>query len=296
MDLHSFVASLITGITYGSIYGLFAMAIVLLYRTNHLFNFAQTETTTFLVIIMFFLLKKMPLWPALGLSLVISFFLGCILHVSVIRVIIERKNVVKTNLDVITIGMFYIFNSASLYFFGDEPEPFPSLWPTGSVDIFTVSVPYGHLAVLGCCIVIGVSIMLFFKYTRLGLVLEAVAENLEAARLRGVRTSNVLAISWGITFALSAFCGIILAPALFLSSSMLVPVFSYALISIIIGGLESPFGALIGGIIVGLAESFATAWPPLGSQLKFVAVLAVLLLVLIVRPRGLWGRFEQRRV
>jgi branched-chain amino acid transport system permease protein len=148
---------------------------------------------------------------------------------------------------------------------------------------------------MACSLLTILVITLFFNFTRLGLTLEAIAENNRAARLRGVRTSNYLAISWGITFLLSTLCAVLLAPTLFLTATMLTHVFAYALMAVAIGGLESPLGALVGGIIIGVAENLASNWPVIGSDLKFVAVTCILLTVLIFRPRGIWGRLEQRR-
>lgn len=295
MNTIEIAENIISGVSFGTIYGLLAMSIVLLYRTNHLFNVAQTEIATFTVVFMFFLLKKMTYGPALVATLIFSFVLGIVLHVGVMRVITERKYFQKTSASVITIGLFSIFNSLSFYFFGDEPEPFPAMWPQKSISMFDVSIQYGELCIAACAVLTIIGITLFFKFTNLGLTLEAIAENNEAARLRGVRTSNYLAISWGITFVLSTLCAVFLAPSLFLTATMLTHVFSYALMAVVIGGLESPFGALIGGIAIGVVENLASNWPLIGSELKFVAVNVMLVAILIVRPRGLWGRLEQRR-
>lgn len=296
MEFQQILSNIVSGVAYGSVYGLIGMAIVLLYRTNHLFNFAQTELATFSVVIMFFLMKKVPYWQALPLALIIAFFMGSLLHISFVRIISERRNVNRNNLSVITIGLFSIFNSMSFYFFGDEPEPFPAMLKRTSFEVLGVNVQKEHILIFGTSLTIAILITLFFKFTKLGLTLEAIAENIEGARLRGVRASNQLAIAWGITTAVGALAGVLLAPTLFLSANMLILVFSYALISVVIGGLESPFGALVGGIIIGVAENFASSWPVLGPDLKFLAAMFILTFVLLFRPRGLWGRQEQRRV
>jgi branched-chain amino acid transport system permease protein len=290
-----FAENILSGITFGTVYGLLGMSIVLLYRTNHLFNMAQTEIATFTVITMFFLLKKMSYGPAFAATLVISFFLGMFLHIGVMRIITERKNVQKTSATVITIGLFSIFNAMSFYFFGEEPEPFPALWPSKSISMFEISIQYGEIVMVICAILTIIAIMAFFRFTKLGLALEAIAENESAARLRGVRTSNYLAVSWGITFVLSAICAIFLAPTLFLTPIMLTHVFAYSLMAVGIGGLESPFGAMVGGILIGVVENLSSNWAVVGSDLKFVAVNLTLVMILIVRPRGIWGRREQRR-
>lgn len=295
MSLQEILENIASGITYGTIYGLLGMSIVLLYRTNHLFNLAQTEIATFTVIFMFFLLKKMPYAAAFGLTLLCSFILGALLHIGVMRVITERKRAEKTGAGVIAIGLFSIFNSLSFYFFGDDPEPFPAPWPAKAISIFNVNIQYGEICIVACSLLMILLITVFFNFTNLGLTLEAIAENNSAARLRGVRTSNYLAVSWGITFLLSTLCAIFLAPTLFLTATMLTNIFAYALMAVVIGGLESPLGALVGGITIGVVENLASNWPVIGSGLKFVSVSFMLLVVLIIRPRGIWGRLEQRR-
>lgn len=288
---------IVSGVTYGSVYGLFAMAIVILYRTNHIFNFALTEISTFCVIIMYFLLRHMGYFPAFGLALLFSFLLGCGLHLSVLRIATERKQFLTSSIVVITIGLSFLFNAMSNFELGDEPVRFPS--PINSEQTFSIlgiAVQSDQIVILLLALLSIGAVRFFFARTKMGLVLEAIAENTDAARLRGVRASNFLALSWGITSLMGTFVGAILAPLFYLYPAMLMNMMSYSLIAVVIGGLESPFGALVGGVIVGCVESFAGEIPFVGSDLKFIAVLGVLVLTLIVRPRGLWGRAEQRRV
>jgi branched-chain amino acid transport system permease protein len=288
-------AQIISGIAYGSIYGLFALSIVFLFRANRLFNLASTELATFFVVCMFFLLKHMSYFPAFALTVVFSFVAGCCLHFGLMRIVTERKNALHSNETVITIGLFIILNSLSAFFFSDEPKKFPTPFSESLVSLGGIKVPSHSFLILGISLVIAFSFFLFLHKTRLGLIMEATAQNTMSARLRGIKTSNMLALAWGIATAISVISGVLIAPVLFLSPGMLSQVFSYALIAVVIGGLESPFGAIVGGILVGVVENLATDIGFIGSELKFMAVFFLLLVVLVVKPRGLWGREELRR-
>jgi len=289
------IAQIFSGIAYGSIYGLFALSIVFLYRANRLFNLAATELATFFTICMFLLLKHMSYLPAFLITVVLAFFGGIFLHFGLMRIVTERKNVLHSNETVITIGIFTILNSFSSLL-SEEPERFPTPFAQSLVEIWGVNVPFHSFVILGFAILIVLILFIFLRFTKMGLIIEATAENIVGARLRGIKTSNVLAIAWGMTTAVSVVAGILIAPVLFVSPFMLTQVFAYALIAVVIGGLESPFGAVVGGILVGVVENLSTNIGFIGSELKFISVFVLLLVVLIVKPRGLWGREEHRRV
>jgi branched-chain amino acid transport system permease protein len=196
----------------------------------------------------------------------------------------------------ITIAFFSIANSISGYVLGDEQQPFPSPFGTDSINIAGVGISYLSIGLIVIALSIVILIYLGFKFTRIGLLFEAIAQNTVAARLRGIHASNLLSFAWGISVLMSAISGILLAPTLFLSPSMLTGIYVYALIAVVIGGLESPFGAFLGGIIVGVCENLATNISFIGSGLKFTSVFVLLVIVLIIRPRGIWGRDEGRKV
>ena len=296
MDYNFFLARIISGLAYGSIYGFFALSMVVLFRSNRLFNIALTEIATLVVITMFFLLRKVSY--ALGISSVLvgAGLLGLFLHFSIMRVITSRRNSMHSNELIVTIGLFSIFNSLSAYIFGDEPERFPAPFGNKLVSIFSVQAGIHSILifVVGC--LLALLIHCFFNFSKIGITLEAISENATAARLRGINVSNYLSIAWALTVILASLGGILVAPLMFVSPSMLVYVFSYSLIAVAIGGLESTFGALLSGLLIGVTESLASMTPFVGSELKLAAVFALLIAVLIIRPRGIWGRKEQRRV
>lgn len=295
-DLVFYLSQVFDGIAYGSIYGIFALSIVILYRSNKLFNLALTEMATLCAIGMFFLLKYFSFGIALTLTLIFSFMAGSILHLLIMRFLTERQNKNHSGQTIITIGFFSVFNSLSSYIFGDEPQPFPTPFGSENFSILGVNITYLSLGILAVtCGLVGL-IYAAFKFTKIGLIFEAVAENEQAAKLRGIHVSNVLAIAWGLTLMAGATGAVLIAPALYLSPSMLTSIFAYALIAVVVGGLESPLGAFLGGILVGIIENLSSNIQFIGAELKFVVVVLVLIIILIFKPRGMWGRKEGRKI
>lgn len=295
-DLNYYLSQLIDGIAYGSVYGILALSIVLLYRANKLFNFAQTEIAMLFVCGAASLLSSLSFYLVIALLIILSFLGGGLLHFGVMRFVTERRHVSKIHESVITIGLFTFFNSLNTYLFGDDPRPFPSAFGNETFQIKGISFAWNQVGILAVTMLMILTIGLFFKFSRIGMTFEAVAENIEAAKLRGIRASNILAFSWAFAIMTSAVGGILIAPVLFVTPNMLVSIYAYSLIAVVIGGIESPFGALVGGLIVGVVENLSSNASFIGADLKFVAVSALLLVILLVRPRGLWGRTEGRRV
>lgn len=296
MDVTFFVANIISGLANGSIYALLAISLVLIYRSNRLFNFALPQIATFMVICMFIFLRHMSYSAALTCILISSFGIGILLHLGVMRVITERKHVLHSSETVVTVGIYTIFNSLTIYFFGDEPEKFPTPFKESFVSLLGAEISSHSILTLAVCLIVSSILFYFFKYTRLGIILEATSESPIAARLRGINVSNILAFSWGITIVMGVIAAVLIAPVLFVSSSMLSSVFIYSLVAVALGGLESAFGALLGGLFLGVFENLISLVPFIGSDLKFVSVFVFLMIFLAIRPRGIWGREEQRRV
>lgn len=295
--LEFWVPQLLSGIAYGSIYGLLGLSIVLLYRANHVINLASTEISTFVVVLMYFMInKQIGYWPSFILAVITGFFIGLLLHFLLMKRNSERHSLQRGAEFLTTIGLFFIFNSLSGYLFGDEPKRFPMPVSDGHMNLLSFDIAYKSIFIFGTTAICVLGVFVFFKYTNIGLMFESVAEDMQVARLRGIRASYVLAIAWGLNSVFSVIAGIIIAPSLFLSPSMLITVLGYALIGVGIGGLESPLGAWIGGMIVGLVEVIASNIPFIGSELKFVGVTFFLVLYLLILPRGLWGKLETRKV
>ena len=295
-NLSFWIACILDGIANGFIYGLLALALVVMYRTNKLFNFSQTAVIAFVMIIAAGFLEKMPLYVLAGSVLACGFVVGVLLHVFVMRPITENRQGSHMTEVLAVFGLMTVFQGLATFVFGDTPVAFPSLFPDGQIQIDEFVLSYNSLGVIGTSLALVALIGIFFKLTNAGLLMEAVAENPTSARLRGIRVSNILSVAWGMTGLISMMAGLLIAPLVFVSPNMLAPVFGYSLIAVVIGGLESPSGAVLGGIAVGVVENIAGNVPWLGSELKFASVFALLLFVLILRPRGLFGRADFRRV
>lgn len=295
-ELSYWVSCIFDGIANGFIYGLFGVGLVLLFRANKLFNFSQTHVVSFLMVLASGVLDRLPFHIVIGGALVVSFLAGLILHVGIMRHVTERRLPTHAGEILVTFGILMIFDALSSFFFGESPRPFPSMFGEGTVKFGTLIVSKNSIGII--CVTFGAILIvaLFFKFTKLGLLMEAVSENALAARLRGIRASDILAFSWAFTSMLGMLGGLLIAPTYFVFPQMLIPVFAYSLISVVIGGLESPLGAVLGGLLVGVVENLASNIEWLGSELKLSSVFVLLCVVLWVRPRGIFGRADFRRV
>lgn len=295
-EISFYISQIIDGIAYGCIYGLFGLSIVFLFRANKFISFAQTPLATLCAILMWGFLKYFSFWPSFIFTLILSFLLGCILHILVMRWATEKRQVLNSSQALITLGLYIIFANISSYIMGDSIQAFPSMFGDRAFEFYGSHISFQTIGIMIVTLLLVFGIFLFFSYTNLGLKFEAVSENYLAARLKGLRISNILAIAWGFTTVIGAVGAILIAPLLFLSPAMLLSVFGYSLMAVVIGGMESLFGAFLGGVIIGVVENLSSNLNFIGSDLKFVAVAIVLMLILLVKPRGIWGKAEARRV
>jgi branched-chain amino acid transport system permease protein len=296
VDFYYWMTVITDGAVYGSIYGLLGVCLVVIFRSNHLFNFCLTQLATFIILLVALVLEKnMPLLLTIVIAVFASFVVGGMLHVGVMRFITERKSSQRAHQSIITIGLLSIIDGLCNFFFTDQPSAFPYVFGEKNVSIFGLNVGYQSLGVIAVSWLSFGCVYAIFKFSKIGLKMEAVAENVVAARLRGIRASNVLAFAWALTTAMSVLAGIMIAPILFVFPQMFSLIFSYSLIAVVLGGIESPLGAVVSGMAIGIIENVGSQFSFIGSELKFIVVFVFLLLVLIFRPRGLWGRAEGRR-
>jgi branched-chain amino acid transport system permease protein len=294
--MQQFFQTLVTGLAQGSIYGSLALALVLIYKATEVINFAQGEMAMFTTYIAWALMGHSTdfKWWAFFATLVIAFVGGVALHRTVVRPL-ERASVLTVVMG--TIGLFIVLNGLATWIWSPQieffPSPFPpTSWVVGGVHIGKQEV--GTLAVtLGGVLVLGV----FFRFTKLGLAMRAGALNRDAARLLGVRTSWLFALGWGFAAALGAVSGMMVAPTVFLTPNMMQAVLIYAFAAAVLGGLESPVGAVVGGLALGVLLALLSQYVHfVTTELQLPVALLVLLVVLLVRPAGLLGRVVVRRV
>jgi branched-chain amino acid transport system permease protein len=289
-----FIQVLVDGWATGSLYGALAVAVVLIYRATGIVNFAQGELAMFSTFIAWGLMQAgLPLGLAVLATLALSFVGGMLIERVIIRPV-EGGEVLT--LVIVTLGLYILVNSLAGWIWGFGNRAFPSLFGDGSFDVAGAAVPYESLGIVVVLIALVAILFAVFQRTKVGLAMRAVAMNPESSRLHGISVGRTLMIGWGVASLVGALAGVLIAPRLFLDVNFMGAVLIYSFAAATLGGFDSPLGALIGGWIVGIAEGLAGTYVDfIGSDLKILVPLAVILVVLLFRPTGLFGSAEVAR-
>jgi branched-chain amino acid transport system permease protein len=293
--LAEFWQQVVAGLASGGIYASLALAVVLIYRSTGVINFAQGEMATFATYLaLTFMHHGFSFWPAFWLTLACAFVGGVAVERVVIRPVENRPVLTVV---IVTIGLLILINGLTSWIWGGAVRKFPSPFSTRPIHVAGVAFSIQDIGIIGVCLASVVVLGLFFRFTKLGLALRAAALNPDASRLVGVRVSWMLALGWGLAAALGAISGMMVAPVVFLDPNMMQGILLYALAAAVLGGIDSPLGAVVGGLTLGvLLNLLGTYVSTLGGEMRLVAGLAVILAVLIVRPAGLLGKTAVRRV
>jgi branched-chain amino acid transport system permease protein len=284
---------IVGGLASGGIFASLALALVLIYNAMGLVNFAQGEMAMMATFVAFTLISRgVNYWIALPVTLVIAFAGGIAIQRIVIRPV-ERAPLLS--LVIITLGLATLLNGLAGAIFGYVPRSFPSPFSVQTVDILGAFVSYRDLGVIAVSGVVLLAIYLLLQRTTIGLTLRAAAHHPEASRLLGVRVSWMLALGWGLASAVGAVSGIMVAPIILLEPNMMQTVIIYAFAAAVLGGIESPLGAVVGGLIVGVTVNLAGAYL-VGGDLQLAVAFLIIIAVLVVKPNGLFGRPTVRRV
>ena len=292
----NFFQQVVSGLASGGIYGSLALALVLIYRATGIVNFAQGEMSTFSTFVCWALVRHhgFPYWGAFFATLAISFLGGVGLQRVVIRPV-ERRPVLT--IVTVTIGLFLLINATVRWIWGTQPKTLPSPFPTRAVHVGGVAMSILDLGVIAVTIGTVLVLWAFFQFTKIGLALRASALNPEASRLVGVRVGWMLAIGWGLAAMLGAVAGILAAPSAFLEPTMMQAILIYAFAAAVLGGIDSPFGAIAGGLLLGVGLNLIGTYIDfVGADLRLPVTLLIILVVLLVRPAGLFGKPVTRRV
>ncbi len=289
--MHEFLQQVFSGLAAGSIYASVALALVMIYRSTDLVNFAQGEMAMFSTYIAWTLVNAgLPFWIAFVVTLIVSFIGGMVIERVVIRPV---ENAPVLAAVVVTIGLLLIFNSLAGWIYTYTVQDFPSPFPDR--PLLGALITTRDLGVIAVTLVMLVLLFVFFRFTSTGLAMRAAAQNPVSARLCGIRVGRMLAIGWGLAAAIGATAGIMVAPVLFLDPNMMGGVLLYAFAGALLGGITSPVGAVVGGLIVGVTENLVGTYL-IASQLKLTVALALIILVLVFKPNGLFGTAIVRRV
>jgi branched-chain amino acid transport system permease protein len=293
--IQSFSQQVVSGIASGAIYASLALALVLIYRAMDVANFAQGEMAMFATFVAYSLITQLhlPYLVAFLLTILIAFAGGVLVERGVVR---PFEGAPVLTLVIVTLALFSIFNGLAGLIWGYVFKTLESPFPARSIQFQGVFIGIQDLGVIGVTLAVLIVVFVFFRYTRLGLAMRAAALYPESSRLLGVRTSRMLAIGWGLAAAVGAVSGMMIAPIVFLDPNMMQPVLLFAFAAAVLGGIESPLGAVVGGVLVGVLLALVGTYLPGGQNLRIPFGLVLIVAVLLLRPEGILGRRQARRV
>jgi branched-chain amino acid transport system permease protein len=292
--MDAFVSQVAAGIATGAIYACMALAIVMIFQAIDHLNFAQGEMATLSVFISWQLIQwGVPYWASFVATVLISFGGGIAIERTLFKPL--AKAPALTNIAGF-VALFAIINSLSGMTWDWTVKRYPT--PFGTSPFMGSTLISNHQAgVILVTFLLLLALLLFFRFTRIGLAMRAAALMPESARLVGIRTGWMSALGWGMAAAVGAIGGMLIAPIVFLEPNMMGGVLIYGFAAAVLGGLTSPLGAVVGGFVVGVFENMiATYLPGVGNELKLPAALVLIVTVLVVKPTGLFGRRLMKRV
>jgi branched-chain amino acid transport system permease protein len=291
----TFAQQTVAGLSQGALFGSLALALVLIYRATEVINFAQGELAMATTYIAYQLtLWHVTYWLAFFLTLVISFLLGVVIYGVLIRPV-QHRSVIA--LVIITVGLFILIDGLVTWKWGADLKFMPA--PFGNQVYHAGGVAFSRqdLGVLVVSILSVILLWVLFQFTKLGLAMRAAALRPAAASLVGVRVDWMLAVGWGLAAVLGAVAGLMTEPYVFLQPSMMQAILLYSFAAAVLGGLESPAGAVVGGLALGVFLNLVGQYVGFASsELRLPIAFAVLLVILLFKPTGLFGRKQVRRV
>ncbi len=288
---------LVNGLIVGALYGVVAMSFVLIYKASRIVNFAQGEFLLIGAWTCWWLLTswQLPFWIGFPITLVFMLVFGIVLQVVVLRPMIGEPII---SVIMVTIGLSIVFQAAMKWMFGVFAKPFPPIFAHATMDVFGLQVQTVYVVSLGISILIMAGFGWFFKYSRTGLAMRATAFDQQVAQSLGISVRQMFAMSWAISAMVSAVAGVTVGVVNGVSSALSffgIKVFP----AVILGGLDSIIGAVVGGLIVGVLENMAhyldSQWLNWGNMYE-IAPFYVLIAILMVKPYGLFGTKDIERV
>ena len=291
-----FLQLLVQGLAVGSVYSLVALGFVLIYKASGVINFAQGE---FLMLgaylcLSFLVQANLPLWAALALTIAVMALVALVLERLVLRPLIGEPVI---SIIMATIGLALVFKAATAVAWGTQLRSFPAIFPDLPLKLGQVIISQVYLWTFGTAMLLMVAFALFFKFTRLGIAMRATANSHQVALSMGISVKSIFALSWAISAVVSAIGGVLIGSINGVNitfSDFGLKVFP----AVILGGLDSIPGAVIGGLVVGILENLSGGYLSrvFGGGVKEVAPFVFLVIILMIKPYGLFGTKEIERV
>ena len=291
-----FLQFTLSGVSFGMIYAAVALSLVLIWRGTRLLNYAQggmAMITTYIAIEVVY--HTGSYWAGFVVALVAGVLLGAVCQLTIIR---PTMNKPPLNAVIVTIGLLVLLEGLAGIFFGGQFRSFPTAFSVTGLRVggTPLGVSRFDIFVIAAVLVTTLVLATAFRYTSAGLRMRAAAFNATIARLSGIRVARVLTVGWALAGLLGALAGVLVSPSTFLYPNSMDTIFVFGFTAAVIGGLDSPVGAVTGGLLLGLALSYAGGYLPSGANLVPVVALGILVLVLMVRPDGLFSATQVRRV
>ena len=283
---------IVNGLALGSLYTLTAFGIVLIFKTTDVITFAQGETAMFCTFIAFSLLTglQLPFVVAFVLTIIFAILMGTVIE----RVVLRRVGKTSMlNSVIVTVGLALIFLGVAGWIWGYETRPFPAPVSGPPFRLGTIVLSQLNALILVVTLVLMLILFAFFRYSLTGIAMRAVAQNRLAAQLMGINIDRINAIGWGVGTALGAVTGILIAPLNYLDPTMMGDVALKAFAAAVLGGFTSLPGAVVGGLLLGIIDSVVGFQVP---ELRTTIAFLLIVLVLVVRPGGLLGTHEIKKV
>jgi len=293
--VQQFINITLSGLVEGMIYAAFALALVLIWRSTRIVNFAQgsmAAATTFIALAL--IDAGQSYWVALIVALISGFILGAIVERVIIRPV---EGGPELNAVIVALGLFVALQALIAVIFGSSFQSFPTPFGVRGFELGDMTIaltPTSIYIIVAVLLVMGLLVALF-RFTRVGLAMRASAFGQEVARLLGVRVGRMLTLGWALAAVVGSLAGLLIAGGEFVYPAYMDSLIVFGFVAAVLGGLDSPIGAIVGGLILGLALSYISGYVDRGSALVNVSALVILMVVLLVRPGGLFASSTARR-
>ncbi|ASR35952.1 branched-chain amino acid ABC transporter permease [Prauserella marina] len=292
--MQQFLNITLGGLSQGAIYAAFALALVLIWRATRIINFAQGAMAMFTTYLALAVIESgQSYWVGFAVALAGGLVLGAIVE----RVIMRRvEGGPELNAVIVTLGLFIGLQALAAIIFGATFQSFPAPFGLRGFTFGELTVAFTPFSVfiIGSVLVVMLALVALFRFTDLGLRMRASAFSQEVSRLLGVRVGRMLTIGWAFAAVVGSLAGLLIAGGNLVHPAYMDAIIVYGFVAAVLGGLDSPAGAVAGGLIIGLALSYVSGY--LGSELVTLAALAILVAVLLIRPKGLFSKIAERRV
>ena len=292
--MQEFLEFTLGGLAFGMIYAAIALSLVLIWRGTRILNYSQGGMAMFTTFVAYSVIQHTGnYWLGFAVALASGLVLGAVLERTVIRPV---ENKPPMNAVIVTIGLLVLLEGIAGMIYGGQFKSFPPAFSVSGLKIggTALGISMNDLFTAGAVLVAALLLAALFQFTSVGLRLRASAFNANVAQLLGVRVGRVLTLGWALAGLIGALAGILVTPQTFLYPNSMDAIFVLGFTAAVIGGLESPVGSVVGGLLLGLVTSYAGGY--LGSSLVDLFGLAILILVLMVRPAGLFSPSATRQV